>query len=36
MEDGEIVQHGTHEELISREGLYKQLYERQLQQEDSE
>ncbi|GAA4423205.1 ABC transporter ATP-binding protein [Pontibacter saemangeumensis] len=36
MEDGEIVQHGTHEELISQEGLYKVLYERQLQSEDSE
>ena len=36
MEDGEIVQHGTHEELINQDGLYKVLYERQLQSEDSE
>lgn len=36
MEDGVIVQHGTHEELISVDGLYKTLYERQLQSEDSE
>ena len=36
MEDGEIIQHGTHEELINVEGLYKALYERQLQSEDSE
>lgn len=36
LDDGEIVQHGTHEELISEEGLYKLLYERQLQAEDSE
>ncbi len=36
MEDGEIVQHGTHEELISEDGLYKVLYERQLQSEDLE
>nr|WP_245402701.1 ABC transporter ATP-binding protein [Pontibacter sp. E15-1] len=36
MEDGGIVQHGTHEELINQEGLYKALYERQLQSEDSE
>ncbi|GAB3542572.1 ABC transporter ATP-binding protein [Pontibacter brevis] len=36
MEDGEIVQHGTHEQLINEEGLYKVLYERQLQSEDTE
>ncbi|MHA6248691.1 ABC transporter ATP-binding protein [Pontibacter sp. CAU 1760] len=36
MEDGEIVQHGTHEELINQDGLYKQLYERQLQSESTE
>ncbi|MDX5482864.1 MAG: ATP-binding cassette domain-containing protein, partial [Hymenobacteraceae bacterium] len=36
LEDGEIIQHGTHEELISEEGLYKVLYERQLQSEGSE
>ena len=36
MEDGEIVQHGTHEELINEDGLYKVLYERQLQSEDLE
>ncbi|WP_162053993.1 ABC transporter ATP-binding protein [Pontibacter pamirensis] len=35
MEDGEIVQHGSHEELINQEGLYKVLYERQLQSEDT-
>ena len=36
LDDGEIVQHGTHEELIQQQGLYKVLYERQLQTEDSE
>ncbi|QCR24077.1 ABC transporter ATP-binding protein [Pontibacter sp. SGAir0037] len=36
MDDGIIVQHGTHEELIRDEGLYKVLYNRQLQAEDSE
>ncbi len=35
LDDGVIVQHGTHEELIRQEGLYKVLYERQLQSEDS-
>lgn len=36
LDDGEIVQHGTHDVLIGQEGLYKVLYERQLQTEDSE
>ncbi|WP_347159974.1 ABC transporter ATP-binding protein [Pontibacter chitinilyticus] len=36
LDDGEIVQHGTHEELIGDDGLYKVLYERQLQSEDTE
>nr|WP_256488471.1 ABC transporter ATP-binding protein [Pontibacter sp. HSC-36F09] len=36
LDDGEIVQHGTHEELIKQQGLYKVLYERQLQAEDSQ
>ena len=36
LDDGEIVQHGTHEELIQEQGLYKVLYERQLQAEDSQ
>ncbi len=30
MEDGEIVQQGTHEELIDQEGYYRQIYESQL------
>ncbi|MFT2010380.1 ABC transporter ATP-binding protein [Pontibacter sp. 13R65] len=34
LEDGEIVQHGTHEVLIREQGLYKELYERQLQTEE--
>ncbi|WP_026236129.1 ABC transporter ATP-binding protein [Pontibacter roseus] len=36
LDDGAIVQHGTHEELIQQQGLYKVLYERQLQAEDSQ
>jgi len=36
MDDGEIVQHGTHQELINQDGLYRTLYERQLQSEESE
>ncbi len=29
LEDGRMAQYGTHEELISQEGLYKQVYEKQ-------
>src|SRR2546425_6613533 len=29
LEGGEIVEHGTHEELLSREGRYRQLYDKQ-------
>jgi len=29
MHHGEVVEHGTHEELIARDGLYYQLYEAQ-------
>lgn len=36
LDDGEIVQHGTHDELIREKGLYKELYERQLQTEELE
>jgi len=34
LDDGEVVQHGTHENLMQQEGLYKALYEKQLQTED--
>ena len=30
LDDGEIVQHGTHQALMEQEGLYKHLYEKQL------
>ncbi|PIQ20924.1 MAG: ABC transporter [Cytophagales bacterium CG18_big_fil_WC_8_21_14_2_50_42_9] len=36
LDDGEVVQHGTHENLMQQEGLYKALYEKQLQTEDLE
>nr|WP_233150306.1 ABC transporter ATP-binding protein [Pontibacter sp. BT310] len=36
LDDGEIIQHGTHDELIRQQGLYKELYERQLQTEEME
>ncbi len=29
IEEGEVVEHGTHHELIAREGRYKQLHDRQ-------
>jgi len=31
MENGQIVEHGTHDELLSKEGRYQQLYEMQFQ-----
>ena len=30
MEKGEIVQEGNHKDLVKEEGLYKQLWEREL------
>ncbi|MER2997357.1 ABC transporter ATP-binding protein [Pontibacter populi] len=36
LDDGAIIQHGTHDELIRQQGLYKELYERQLQTEELE
>ena len=31
MKDGRIVEDGTHEELVSRDGLYNKLYSMQFQ-----
>ncbi len=36
LDDGLIVQHGTHDQLIREEGIYKTLYEKQLQAEELE
>jgi ATP-binding cassette, subfamily B, multidrug efflux pump len=36
LDDGLIVQHGTHERLVREEGIYKTLYEKQLQAEELE
>lgn len=33
--DGEIIEQGTHESLIAKEGFYKELYEKQSQLDDS-
>jgi ATP-binding cassette subfamily B protein len=34
MEQGEIVQRGTHDTLVDEEGLYADLYEKQLLEEE--
>lgn len=34
LDDGEIVEEGTNDELLSREGVYKRLYEKQLIDEE--
>ncbi len=34
MDEGRIVERGTHRQLVDQEGLYRQLYERQLLQEE--
>ena len=33
LDDGEIIESGTNESLLARNGVYKELYEKQLQQE---
>ncbi len=35
LEDGEILQEGTHEDLIAREGYYKELYFNQLSEKEN-
>jgi ATP-binding cassette subfamily B multidrug efflux pump len=34
LDDGQIVEQGTHEDLMTRNGLYKELYDKQLQSEE--
>jgi len=34
LDDGKIVEHGSHESLVSESGMYKQLYEKQLRSDE--
>lgn len=34
LNDGEVVEEGTHEQLLTRDGVYKELYEKQMQVEE--
>lgn len=36
LSDGEIVQSGSHDELIASEGVYRELYEKQMQLDEAE
>ncbi|WP_339785394.1 ABC transporter ATP-binding protein [uncultured Imperialibacter sp.] len=36
LDDGEIKEYGVHESLLAQDGIYKELYEKQLQTEESE
>ena len=35
MDKGQIVEQGTHDDLLEKEGIYKKLYEMQFQTEDT-
>jgi ATP-binding cassette, subfamily B, multidrug efflux pump len=34
LEDGEIVERGTHDQLVARNGVYAELYRKQLLEEE--
>lgn len=36
LSDGRIIQSGSHEELIAKEGMYRELYEKQMQMDEAE
>ncbi|GAB3929068.1 ABC transporter ATP-binding protein [Larkinella terrae] len=35
LDEGEVVEHGSHEELLAANGVYRELYEKQLQTEEA-
>jgi ATP-binding cassette subfamily B protein len=36
LKDGQILEHGTHEDLLARGGYYADLYQKQLLEEELE
>ncbi len=36
LEDGEIIQRGTHQDLVNQEGYYQELYRKQLEEKEME
>ncbi len=34
LDNGKVIEHGSHEQLIARKGAYKELYDKQLASEE--
>jgi len=36
LDDGLVIEEGTHEDLIAHQGVYQELYEKQMQKDEVE